>query len=142
QAGEETIPPEIVKAIVNEVLADPQFHVPIDEHDYLRESAYRWASNFVVPPQEQILALESLFVLDLGGFQVRGKIDYAEALDGGAAVAVKDWKSSRALPAFEEIARKRPDGSLAAKNMQLIVYALLLAFGVPVRFEECPECAT
>jgi hypothetical protein len=53
---------------------------------------------------------------------------------------VKDYKSARAAPPYEEIARKRPDGMLLAKSFQLILYALELAFGVPVRVEPC-KCA-
>jgi hypothetical protein len=52
-------------------------------------------------------------------------------------VPVRDYKSSRALPAFEDIGRKRPDGSIAAKDYQLVLYGLALAFGTPIRFEAC-----
>jgi hypothetical protein len=55
----------------------------------------------------------------------------------GAVVYVADYKSSRAAPAFEDVSRKRSDGTLMAKNFQLVLYALVLAFGVPVRVEEC-----
>src|SRR4029078_7649247 len=43
-------------------------------------------------------------------------------------------------PPYDEVARKSSDGRLVAKNFQLILYALLLHFGVPVREEECPDC--
>lgn len=138
EQGEQTIPPELVKALVNEVLAEDA--VPFAEHDYMREAAYRWAAEWTVDPAA-VIACEQLVVLELGGWQVRGKVDFAEAQAGGMVVRVADWKSSRAAPAYEEIARKRADGSLAAKNFQLVLYALLLAFGVPVR-EEWAECDT
>lgn len=137
-AGELTIPPELVKAIVDEVLAE--IDVPIEEHDYLRESAYRWASETAIDPAA-VIAVETLFVLELGDWSIRGKIDFAEMLDGGARVRVKDWKSSRSLPSFEEISRKRPDGTQAAKGFQLVLYALMLAFGRPVRIEPCASCS-
>jgi hypothetical protein len=69
------------------------------------------------------------------------KVDYAALLEDGAAVHVVDYKSSRSMPQQEEVARRRPaDGSLRAKNFQLVLYALGLAYGVPVRAEECAAC--
>jgi PD-(D/E)XK nuclease superfamily len=137
--GEPFIPPEVVKAIVNEVLADPEFAIPVEEHDYLRESAYRWAAEWAVDPTA-VVAAETLFVLQLGGYEVRCRIDFAELREKGAVVYVADYKSSRAAPAFEDVSRKRSDGTLMAKNFQLVLYALVLAFGVPVRVEECDLC--
>jgi hypothetical protein len=139
EQGEPFVPPEIVKAIVNEVLADPEFAIPVEEHDYLRESAYRWAAEWAVDPVS-VVAVETLFVLQLGGYEVRCRIDFAELRERGAVVYVADYKSSRAAPAFEDVSRKRSDGSLMAKNFQLVLYALVLAFGVPVRVEECEFC--
>jgi hypothetical protein len=138
--GEPFIPPEVVKAIVNEVLADPEFAIPVEEHDYLRESAYRWAGEWTVDPTA-VVAAETLFVLNIGGYEVRCRIDFAELRERGAVVYVADYKSSRAAPSFEDVSRKRRDGTLAAKNFQLVLYALVLAFGVPVRVEECPPTA-
>jgi hypothetical protein len=73
-------------------------------------------------------------------YEVRARIDFAEVLEHGAVCAVRDYKSSYAAPPYDEVARKRRDGSLAAKSFQLILYALCLAYGVPVREEECPLC--
>jgi hypothetical protein len=137
--GEPFIPPEVVKAIVNEVLADPEFAIPVEEHDYLRESAYRWAGEWTVDPTA-VVAAETMFALQIGGYEVRCRIDFAELRERGAVVYVADYKSSRAAPAFEDVSRKRSDGTLAAKNFQLVLYALVLAFGVPVRVEECVYC--
>jgi hypothetical protein len=66
--GEPFIPPEVVKAIVNEVLADPEFAIPVEEHDYLRESAYRWAGEWSVDPAA-VVAAETMFVLDLAAIR-------------------------------------------------------------------------
>jgi hypothetical protein len=137
EQGEPGIPPEVAKAITDEVLAEQ--HVPIEQHDYIRESVYRWASEATFDPGS-VVAVETLFVLDIGGYQVRAKVDFAQLLEDGAAVLVRDFKSSRAAPAYDEIARKRPDGTLAAKSFQLVLYAVLLAFGVPVRVEKCDNC--
>lgn len=73
-------------------------------------------------------------------YEVRARIDFAEVLEHGAVCAVRDYKSSYAAPPYDEVARKRRDGSLAAKSFQLVLYALCLAYGVPVREEECFEC--
>jgi hypothetical protein len=141
EQGEPFVPPEIVKAIVNEVLADPEFAIPVEEHDYLRESAYRWAAEWAVDPDPDVWkTAETLFVWDVGGYEVRCRIDFAELREKGAVVYVADYKSSRAAPAFEDVSRKRRDGTLMAKNFQLVLYALVLAFGVPVRVEPCGPC--
>jgi hypothetical protein len=136
--GEPRVPPELAKAVVDEVLADPAYPCPVAEHDYLRESVYRWADETTFDPGS-VIACETLFVLEIAGVEVRAKIDRAEVLEDGA-VHVVDYKSARALPAYEDVARKRPDGSMAAKAFQLVVYGLALAYGRPVRIEPCAEC--
>lgn len=133
--SERSVPPEVVKAIVDEVLAE--FDVPLEDHDYLRESVWRWASEWECDP-EQIVAVERLIELDVGGLVVRCRVDHARLSEDGAVLEIEDFKSSRSLPSMEEVARKRPDGSYSAKNMQLILYALALVFGVPVRREVDP----
>jgi hypothetical protein len=138
EQGEPSIPGELVKVIANEALTE--IHVPFEEHDRVREGVWRWSTETAIDPGA-VVALETLFAFDVDGFQVRCRIDLAELLDGGARAAVRDWKFAvGGVPGYEEIARRRPDGSLAAKNFQLVLYGLALAFGVPVREEECPEC--
>jgi hypothetical protein len=134
------IPPELLKAIVDEVLADPEFHVPFEEHDYIREMAWRLGEEVLIDPSASWRA-RRCSCCEVAGYAVRCRIDFAELREGGAVCYVEDLKSSRALPPYEEISRKRSDGSLVAKNFQLVLYALVLAFGVPVRIEECPDCA-
>jgi hypothetical protein len=124
--------------LVDEVFAE--MPVPIEQHDYVRECVWRWASETAFDPPA-VIAVERLIVMQLEGFEVRMKVDYAELLEDGAAVHVVDYKSSRSMPQQEEVARSRPaDGSLMAKNFQLVLYALGLAYGVPVRVEECAAC--
>jgi hypothetical protein len=144
EQGEGYIPGDVVKVIVDEVLAE--YHVPFEEHDYVRECAYRWAGEFVCKPGE-VIAVETLIVLQLDGWDVRMKVDYAELLERGGACHVVDYKSSRSMPSQEDVARKRPSplnaseaGALLAKNFQLVLYALGLAFGTPVRIEMCDSC--
>lgn len=139
--GEPTIPPDLVKVIVDEALEE--FPVPIEEHDYLREESYRWAEQFAINPAD-VVCVERLIVLEIEGWHVRMKIDFAEVSEDGRRGYVGDYKSGRGAPPSEKIARKRPDGTLAAKNFQLILYALGLVYGKPVRVEaeRCPACAT
>lgn len=138
-AEEPIVPSEVAKVVLDEVLAE--YHVPFREHDLLREMVHRWSGEMAFPAADRILSNETLFVLEVGGWQVRCRIDFAESLEDGAAVSVQDWKTSRAMVGYEDIARRRPDGSLAAKNMQLVLYGLALVFGVPVRVEECDNCS-
>ncbi len=134
-AGEPLLPPELAKVIVNEVLAE--YPVPFDEHDYVRELAYRLAGELTIDPAN-VLACETLVVLELDGWQVRCKVDFAEARADGRVVYVADYKSARHAPSFDEIARKRKlDDTYAAKNIQLVLYALALAYGRVVTFEPC-----
>jgi hypothetical protein len=141
--GEGVIPGEVVKVLVDEVFAE--MPVPLEQHDYVRECVWRWASETAFDPPA-VIAVERLIVMQLEGFEVRMKVDYADLLEDGAAVHVVDYKSSRSMPQQEEVARRRPvDGSLMAKNFQLVLYALGLAYGVPVRVEtargvDCAFC--
>jgi hypothetical protein len=137
--GEVMVPPDVAKDIVNSVLANPAFAVPVEEHDYLRESVYRWAEHTTFDPS-QIVAVEQLMELEVGGWVLRAKIDFATFLEGGGVLSIEDYKSSRAMVTWEEIGRKRPDGSIAAKDFQLVAYALAMAFGYPVRVEKCARC--
>jgi hypothetical protein len=138
-AKQPTIPPELVKAIVDEVLADPEYPLPLEEHDYLREMSFRWASEWTVDPA-YVVATETLFVLEIGGYQVRCKVDFAQLLEDGAALYIVDYKTGQGVHRYEDVARVMSDGRLMAKNFQLVLYALAMAFGVPVRIDPCPNC--
>ena len=123
ETGEVSIPGDLAKGIVDEVLAE--YHVPIEEHDYLRECAYRWAGEWEIRTPNTYA--ERLFVLDIDGWQVRCKIDFLEVNDGIAYIA--DYKSGRGALAAEDVGRKRSDGTIAGKNFQLVLYALAVMFG-------------
>jgi hypothetical protein len=137
EMNEPTIPPDVVKSLVDEVLAEHP--VPLEEHDFLREMAFRWASEVSFDPQ-LVVACESLFEMEVGEWRVRARIDFAELLEDDKVLLIRDYKSSRAAPAWEEVARKMPDGRLVAKNFQLVLYALLMRFGVPVIETPCEDC--
>lgn len=129
EQGEGGIPPEVAKAIVDEVLAEHD--VPLVEHDYVRMCVYRWADEWRLDP-DRLAALETLFELDVDGLTVRCKIDYAELSEDGSKLEIRDWKSSRAMVSQDQVAGKRADGSFSARNMQLVVYALAMVFGAPL----------
>jgi hypothetical protein len=137
EMGEATIPPDVVKTLADEVLGE--FPVPLEQHDYVREMAFRWASEVAFDPG-YVVACETLFEWPVGEWKVRARIDFAEILEGGHALLIRDYKSSRAAPPWDEVARKMPDGRLVAKNFQLVLYALVMAFGVPVREDPCEFC--
>jgi len=137
EQNEPMIPPDVVKILVDEVLAD--LPVPFEEHDYVREACFRWASEVAFDPG-MVIACETLFQLQVGDWTVRARVDFAELLEDDKALLIRDYKTSRAAPPYDEVARKSSDGRLVAKNFQLILYALLLHFGVPVREEKCFRC--
>lgn len=137
--GEVTVPPELAKAIADEVMADPEYAVPLEEHDYVREAIFRFAEETAIDPGA-VVACETLFEMDVAGWRVRCRVDFAELLDKGARVVVRDYKFSPSAPPYDEIARKRSDGTFAAKTLQLVLYAMVLVYGVPVREEECARC--
>lgn len=132
-----SMPPELLKAIVEEVLAESP--LPIEEHDYVRECSYRWASHFVIEPAS-VIATETLVVWEVGGYQVRCKVDFAELRNAGLLLYVGDYKSGKGAPPADEVTRKRTDGTISAKNLQLILYALALVHGRAVRVESCLRC--
>lgn len=136
EMNEPIVPPDVVKTLVDEVLAE--YAVPFEEHDYIREMAFRWGSEAAFDPQ-MIVACESLFEMQVGDWKVRARIDFAELIENDRVIVIRDYKSSRAAPPYDEVARKMPDGRLVAKNFQLVLYALLMRYGVPVLEHEGQE---
>lgn len=141
----ELISPEVVQDIAVEVLAE--YPLPVEEHDYLREMTFRWGSQWRLRPEETVVAVEQLFVLDVAGWQVRCKVDFA-AVDDAVHLYVADYKSGRGAPPYDEVARRRPHAldtdppelRLSAKSLQLIVYVLAVVFGRPVEASPCVTC--
>jgi hypothetical protein len=141
-AGERSMPPELVKAEAQ--AAFEEFPVPVEEHDLIREEAHRWAGEFQLFQDERVVAVETLFVLEVADWTVRCKVDFGTVRqsDDGPVIHVEDWKSGRGVLPFDAVSRKRKDGTLAARNFQLILYILAMVFGRPVTVElvECTEC--
>jgi hypothetical protein len=146
EAQEPQLPPDVAKAIVNEVLAE--MPVPLEEHDYLREYAHRWASEWRLREDERVVAVERLFALELAGWTVRCRVDFASA-DEVNRLYIGDYKSGRGAVPYDEIARRRPEvpdtapaeERMAAKTFQLVVYVLAVVFGRPVETALCAICA-
>lgn len=137
ELGEPMVPPELAKVIVDEVLAEQP--VVFEEQDELREMSWRFAEQWTVDPSA-VAASETLFVLDVDGWQVRCKVDFAELRSEGLSLYVADHKTGKGMPVYGDIARTRSDGTLSAKTLQLVLYALALVFGRPVLVEPCSAC--
>ena len=97
------------------------------------------ASETAIDPG-QVVSVENLFEIDIAGWRVRCRLDFAELSADGSMCLIRDYKFGPGAPPYDEVSRKRDDGTLAAKNAQLILYALALAYGVPVREEACERC--
>lgn len=131
EVGDNYIPADIAKDFTNDVLAE--YHVPFSEHDNIREMAYRWASEWECSP-EAMVAVEQLFEIDLpGGLILRARVDCGLLSPDGRHLQVIDTKTSRSMPKYEDIARKRPDSdAYMAKGIQLVIYALAMTRGIPI----------
>lgn len=133
---EPMVPPELVRDVLAEVLAE--FPVPWHEQDLLREMTWRWATEWTIDPA-QVVACETLYVLEVGGWEVRAKVDFAEMR--GDVLYVADYKTGRGASPLDEVARKRKDKkTLLPRSFQLALYALAIKYGKPVRLGPEYEC--
>lgn len=148
ESGEDRIPGDVARQIANEVIEEGVFTgrdsdllgrlpLPLDTHDFIRMCVFRWAEHFVMPP-ERIVAVEQMMELDLGEWTIRGKVDLI-TVGENRSLEIRDWKSSRALPAFEDVA-VMDNGLARPKDFQLIAYALLADEGEPVEWIPCGAC--
>jgi hypothetical protein len=134
--GEPTIPHELVREIVNEVVAE--VGVAASQIDMLHMIAYHLASALTFDP-ETIVGLERKVALQIAGYTIVGKIDLAWAK--GDRAGVDDYKTSMNLP---DNAAWGPgeteDGKKRIRRFlfQTLLYALLLKYGKPV--ERCEKC--
>jgi len=123
--------PEIAKDALLEYLDEnPHLQIHARERDDLRWMLTNWALGEWIEP-ERILAVETTFTLEIGGFTIVGRIDRADDL-GGGVLEVIDYKTSFHMPGEEDFASQsfREDGSPRfAGNFQTMLYALALAFG-------------
>lgn len=133
--AEGRMPPEVAKANIMALieageLVEPDehgedrvvnFHLPEYEQNALRAMAWNWAEATVIDP-EYVVGLEQMIELELAGWTVRGKLDFAEIGPFGALI--RDYKTSINLPSKDDIEH-------GAKSFQGKFYALLLLFGIP-----------
>jgi len=128
--GEVQIPFDVVKAIVNEVLA--QHPLPPDEADAVRIMAYHWAEATLLPIAN-IAGVEAKFTLHLQELDVTGTIDRLELYedpDYGIRAKIIDYKTSLHMPDVDDYARPRRDRTMQWIEFQGIVYALGALHGV------------
>jgi hypothetical protein len=126
--GEPTMPPDVAKVILDEVLDEHhEFTIPIAEQDDLREMMYHWSQSTTINPAA-VVAVERKFVLELEGHTLSGIIDYAEINE--QAATIRDYKSTWALPTEAEY----------EASFQGRFYSVLLTFGNPVTETRCPDC--
>jgi hypothetical protein len=106
---------------------NPQLHVPHTEADAVRQMAYHLAVAMPVDPQK-LVAIEGGYVLDIGGWEVRCRVDTAEL--HGDELHMKDVKTSFALPSDKEY----------ESSFQRKTYSLALIHGWPLERVDCGAC--
>lgn len=131
---EQSLPPEMAKEMMLEVLRDnPTLAVPAKERDVLRELAWNWATGTSFWP-EFIVGVEEQMTLQVGKWTIRCRIDLVEAPP--RVCEVTDWKTAWAQDTSVEFTT---NGQVAigtegwpkwGGNFQTQVYALALAEGV------------
>jgi hypothetical protein len=112
----------LTEAMVHGILDEhPELVVCAAEADAVRRMAYHLAVGMDIDPGH-VAGVERKFVLDLPcGWTISGKIDLLTLPDAYTAV-VDDYKTALYVPTQEEF----------ESSFQTKLYALLVAFGVPV----------
>jgi hypothetical protein len=120
----------LTEAIVHGIFEEhPELVVSAAEADAVRRMAYHLAVGMDIDPGH-VAGVERKFVLDLPcGWTISGKIDLLTLPDAYTAV-VDDYKTALYVPTQEEF----------ESSFQTKLYALLVAFGVPVEKRPCEYC--
>lgn len=127
----EVPPHELGKAMLAQVLAEhPEWTIPKKERDRLRQMVFHWCEGVRFRP-ERLAAVESLFTMDVGGWTISGRIDRAEIDAEARTVRIRDYKTTPNVPTQEEF----------EASYQVVIYALLVAYGFPTRRVPCPDPA-
>lgn len=122
--GETEMPAEVGKDRMMELIARRRDLVlPEHEQNALRALAWNWCAATVVDP-DRLVGIEQMIELEVGGWIVRGKLDFAEVLTDFNRAVVRDYKTALAVPSQDEIEN-------GAKSFQGRLYACLLLFGLP-----------
>jgi hypothetical protein len=119
----------LTEAIVHGIFEEhPELVVSAAEADAVRRMAYHLAVGMDIDPGH-VAGVERKFVLDLPcGWTISGKIDLLTLPDAYTAV-VDDYKTALYVPTQEEF----------ESSFQTKLYALLVAFGVPVEKRDGEE---
>jgi hypothetical protein len=126
--GEQQIDPLDAKAVMVEVLEKhPEFVVSARHMDELRIMVHKWAVAFRLPAPD--CQVEIPLEMPVAGRTVTGTIDLLWT--SGSTLYVRDYKTGWHLYAQEDVSGKDPDTGQqkGARSAQLIVYALLAAYG-------------
>lgn len=130
--GEHRIPPEMGKdALLAYYERNPEVQVNAQERDALRYMIANACTNEYLDPTK-IIAVETTFQLEIGGFIVVGRIDRADHTAPGR-LDVIDYKTAYNMPDRDDFIPQSfaPDGRpYFSGNFQTMLYALGLAFGV------------
>lgn len=89
-AGEPEMGHEQGRELMEKVITEGEFVVPLDEQDDLYMMAYHWCEATYIDPSK-IIAIEGMVVMEIGGWTVRGRIDLATAEN--AVAQVIDYKT-------------------------------------------------
>jgi hypothetical protein len=129
EQDEPRIPPEVAKDLLAAVLAEhPEWTIPWKERDGLRQQAYHFAVGCNVDISK-IAGVETLFEMDVAGWTISGRIDRLEIDAEQRTAKIRDFKTSFAIQSQEEF----------EASFQVVLYALLVAYGFPTRRVECPD---
>lgn len=128
---ENTIPPELGRQVLYEVMADnPELQVSAEERDACRYMVDHWCRGTYFEPG-QIIGIEKTLTLETGGFRVLVRPDLIRDLGGGLC-RIDDWKT--AWPPDSEDFRAQAYDAQGnprwAGNYQLNMAAVVAAFGV------------
>lgn len=129
--GEPTVPPEIGRDVLYEVMAEnSELQVSAEERDSLRYMVNHWCRGTVWEP-EKIIGIEKTLSLETGEFRVQVRPDVVLDLGGGIC-EVKDHKT--AWPPDSEDFRAQAYDAHGnprwAGNFQQNMAAVVAAFGV------------
>lgn len=122
EEGEATMPAEVCKDRMMALIAEhPEMPLPEHEQEALR--IYSWNAGWgtTIDPKT-LVCNETSFVLPVGDWLVRGRVDQADVLPDGSAL-ITDRKSGLNLPSQEDYEKGKD-------SFQPKTYSTLFAFGV------------
>lgn len=119
----------LTQAMMDGVLDEhPELTVRASEMDVLRACAFHLGVGLDVDPQT-VAGVERRFEMDVGDVTIVGIVDLVSYPDAVTAL-VDDYKTSMHVLTQEEY----------RETIQSKIYALLVAEGHPVTWEDCPDC--